>query len=41
MPKILYVYHKQDQKIINIHVMKINLRYEVTKMLQAEFTGNP
>ena len=41
MPKILYVYQKQEQNIINIHVMQICLKYEVKKLLKDEFTGNP
>ena len=41
MQKPLYVYQKQEQKIINIHVMKIHLKYEANKMLKDEFTRNP
>ena len=37
MPKIPYVYQKQELKLTNIHVMK----YEVKKMLKDELTGNP
>ena len=40
MSKILYVYQKQQQKIINIHVMKIHLTYE-EKMFKDEFTWYP
>ena len=29
MPKIPYVYQKQEQNLTNIHVMKIHLKYEV------------
>ena len=29
MPKIFYVFQKQEQKLTNIHVMKIYLMYEV------------
>ena len=28
MPKIIYVYQKQEQKIKNIQVMKIHLKYD-------------
>ena len=41
MPKILYVYQKQTQKLTNIHVMNIHLKYVVKKMLKDELTGNP
>ena len=41
MPKIPYVYQKQEQKLTNIHVMKLHLKYEVKKMLKDELTGNP
>ena len=35
MPKILYVYQKQEQKITNIHLMKINFKYEVKKNVEG------
>ena len=41
MPKIPYVYQKQEQKLTNKHVMKIHLKFEVKKMLKDELTGNP
>ena len=41
MPNILYVYEKQERQILNIHVMKIHLKYEVKKKLKDKFTGNP
>ena len=31
MPKIPYLYLKQEQKLTTIHVMKILLKYEVKK----------
>ena len=31
MPKILYVYQKQEQKLTNMHVMNVHFKYDVNK----------
>ena len=44
MPNILYVYlyvyQKQEQKLTNIHVMKIHLKYEV-KNVEGQINLEP
>ena len=40
MPKIPYVYQKQEQKLTNIHVMKIHLKYEV-KIVEGRINWEP
>ena len=41
MPKILYVYQKQERKLTNIHGIKIHFKVWGKKMLKDELTGNP
>ena len=41
MPKIPYVYQKQEQKLTNIHVMKIHLKYEVKKNVEGRINWEP
>ena len=41
MPKIPYVYQEFEQKLTNIHIMKILFKVWGKKMFKDELTGNP